>query len=336
MEWLASLLATTGYPLSATRGPAELLTPSEVRRLLADHELAPRRSSGQNFVVDPNTVRRIVAHAEIGPGDLVIEIGPGLGSLTVALAERARRVVAIEIDRGLVRALEDVLASRGSPIAERVEVVHEDALNLDLAALVERLTSDERSEETADTAGAAASPESDRWAPRVRVVANLPYNVATPLVMHALESGAVDDMLVMVQREVGERWTAEPGSRLRAGVSVKIDRMAIADIAMRIPRQVFYPVPNVDSVMVRLARRREPDPLLDEPDRRRRWFELIDAGFAQRRKTLRNAWSRSFDRDVLEQAARRAGVDLGSRAEVVTTDAFAAMFDALDGSRSSG
>ena len=342
------MLKTAGHPLSATREPAELLTPSEVRRLLADHALAPRRSSGQNFVVDPNTVRRIVAHAEIGPADVVIEIGPGLGSLTVALAERAQRVVAIEIDRGLVRALEEVLASRGSQIAERVEVIHADALNVDLATLVERLTTGERAtarecatageppQAGSDAAGAEISPETDRQAANVRVVANLPYNVATPLVMHALESGAVDDMFVMVQREVGERWIAEPGSRLRAGVSVKIDRMATAEIAMRIPRQVFHPVPNVDSVMVRLTRRREPDRLLDEMDRRRRWFDLIDAAFAQRRKTLRNAWSRSIDRDVLEQAARRAGVDLGSRAEVLATDAFAAMFDALDGTRSSG
>jgi len=336
LGWLASLLATAGHPLSATRGPVELLTPSEVRRLLADHALAPRRSSGQNFVVDPNTVRRIVAHADIGPGDLVIEIGPGLGSLTVALAERARRVVAIEIDRGLVRALEDVLASRGSRIAAQVEIIHDDALNVDLAALVARVIAAEPPQVADDAAGAEASLKPARGDPRVRVVANLPYNVATPLVMHALESDAVDDMFVMVQREVGERWIAEPGSRLRAGVSVKIDRMATAEMAMRIPRQVFHPVPNVDSVMVRLARRREPDRLLDEAHRRRRWFDLIDAAFAQRRKTLRNAWSRSIDRDVLEEAARRAGVDLGSRAEVLTTDAFAAMFDALEGVQSSG
>ena len=151
---------------------ADLLTPSAVRDLLARHGLAPRKQAGQNFVVDPNTVRRIVASADLGPDDTVIEIGPGLGSLTVALADTVARVVAIEIDAGLVRALQETLAEH-----DNVEVVHTDALGVPLGSLVD---------------GGPA-----------RVVANLPYNVATPLIMHALDDPAVTDLFVFVLLALG-------------------------------------------------------------------------------------------------------------------------------------
>jgi 16S rRNA (adenine1518-N6/adenine1519-N6)-dimethyltransferase len=261
---------------------AELLTPTQVRRLLADHGLAPRKAAGQNFVVDPNTVRRIVAAAGIGPDDVVVEIGPGLGSLTLGLAEVARRVVAIEIDAGLVAALGEVLAGR-----DDVEVVHADALRTDLGALV---------------GGGPA-----------RLVANLPYNVATHLVVHALEDPALTDLFVMVQREVGERWSARPGDPLYAGVSCKLALLARPEVALTIPRSVFHPVPNVDSVMVRLVRREDAP----GPEDRARLFALIDAAFAQRRKTLRNNLRRVIDPDVLLAAAEEADIDLGTRAETL-------------------
>jgi 16S rRNA (adenine1518-N6/adenine1519-N6)-dimethyltransferase len=312
--------AAAGRPLSGPDGQVALLTPSEIRRLLADHGLAPRKTAGQNFVIDPNTVRRIVAEAGLRPDDVVVEIGPGLGSLTLALADRVHHVLAIEVDRGLVGALKEVLASRGPTIAGRVTVVHADALAVDLAELV------------ASAAGALDAPPGEGDAARrgVRLVANLPYNVATPLVVRGLESGVFDDLFVMVQREVGERWIAAPGSRLRAAVSVKIDRMAHATIVMSIPRQVFYPVPNVDSVMVRLARRAGADPLMDDLARRRRWFDLVDRAFAQRRKTLRNAWGRGDDRQRVEAAALAAGIDLGLRAETLSTEEFVTMLEALE------
>ena len=149
------------------------LTPTDVRRLLHEHGLAPRKSSGQNFVVDPNTVRRIVEASGVGPADTVLEVGPGLGSLTIPLADAAARVVALEIDAGLVRVLEETFADDAN-----VTIVHGDALRADLAALVD---------------GGPAT-----------LVANLPYNVATPIVMRALEAGdAIGEQYVMVQREVG-------------------------------------------------------------------------------------------------------------------------------------
>jgi 16S rRNA (adenine1518-N6/adenine1519-N6)-dimethyltransferase len=262
-----------------------LLTPSDIRRLLREHGLAPRRAAGQNFVVDPNTVRRIVASARLDPDDLVLEIGPGLGSLTLALAEAAGQVVAVEIDAGLAAALRTVVAGR-----DDVEVVHADALRSDLGALL---------------GGREA-----------RLVANLPYNVATPLVFHALAYPLVRDAFVMVQREVGERWAARPGDRLHAGVSLKLQLLTDVEVALTIPRTVFHPVPNVDSVMVRLQRRQDA-PAAAEYGRLAR---LVDTAFGQRRKTLRNNLAGVADPEVIAAAAAAAGIDLGARAETLGTD----------------
>lgn len=267
----------------------DLLTPSAVRRLLATHGLAPRKAAGQNFVVDANTVRRIVAAAEIDADDTVLEIGPGLGSLTLGLAEVARRVVAVEIDAGMVRALAETVGD-----LPNVEVVHADALAVTPSQLV------------------AGHP--------ARLVANLPYNVATPLMMHALLDEAVRDVFVMVQREVGERWCAPPGHPLRAAVSVKVDLLADAKVVLKIPRTVFHPVPNVDSVMVRLRRRADaPTATRDE------LFAFVEAAFRQRRKTLRNNLRDRTDPDALERAAEAAGIDLQVRAEAVPTDRLVAL-----------
>jgi 16S rRNA (adenine1518-N6/adenine1519-N6)-dimethyltransferase len=263
---------------------ADLLTPTEIRRLLREHGLAPRRAAGQNFVIDPNTVRRIVAAAHLAADDVVLEIGPGLGSLTLALAEVAAEVVAVEIDHGLAAALRDVVAAHAN-----VEVVHADALRSDLGAVL-------RGREA-------------------RLVANLPYNVATPLVFHALACPQVDDAFVMVQREVGERWAAQPGDRLHAGVSLKLQLLTDVEVALTIPRTVFHPAPNVDSVMVRLTRREDaPDPA-----EYGRLARLIDAAFGQRRKTLRNTLAGVAEAEVVAAAATEAGIDLGARAETLST-----------------
>jgi 16S rRNA (adenine1518-N6/adenine1519-N6)-dimethyltransferase len=273
---------------------SKLLTPTEVQRLLRAHGLAPRKAAGQNFVVDPNTVRRIVAAADLAPSDTVLEVGPGLGSLTLGLVDAVTRVVAVEIDAGMVVALDEVLAD-----VDNVEVVHADALHVGLGAL------------------AGGGP--------VRLVANLPYNTATPIVMHALADPAVTDLFVMVQREVGERWAARPGDPLHAGVSVKIALQADAAVTLTVPRSVFHPVPNVDSVMVRL-RRRDDAP---SGGRRQRLLDLVDLAFAQRRKTLRNNLRGLAPLDVLRGAADEAAIDLGTRAETLDAAAITRLFDAL-------
>jgi 16S rRNA (adenine1518-N6/adenine1519-N6)-dimethyltransferase len=268
------------------------LTPTEVRDLLDRHGLAPRKRAGQNFVVDPNTVRRIVAAAGLAADDVVLEVGPGLGSLTVALADVVGRVVAVEIDAGLVGALAEVLADTSN-----VEVVHADALRVDLAALVD---------------GGPA-----------RLVANLPYNVATAIVVDAMTSGAFRDAFVMVQREVGERWAARPGDRAHAGVSVRLALVADVDVVLAVPRTVFLPMPNVDSVMVRLVRRE--DAL--GPERYAEVAAVVDRAFSTRRKALRNALA-APGLDV-EAVCRHAGVDPASRAERLDAAAFVRLADAL-------
>jgi 16S rRNA (adenine1518-N6/adenine1519-N6)-dimethyltransferase len=263
----------------------DLLTPSDVRRLLDEHGLAPRRAAGQNFVVDPNTVRKVVRDAAVGPDDLVLEIGPGLGSLTLALAAAAGRVIAVEIDAGLHRVLEQIVGA-----LPNVEIVHGDALDMDLDALVD---------------GGPA-----------RLVANLPYNVATPLVMHALEGEAITDLHVMVQREVADRWVAQPGDRSYGAVSVKLRLVADAETVAAVPRTVFHPVPNVDSVTVRIERRADGP----SPEERVEVTRVVEAAFAHRRKTLRNTL-RSLTDDP-SALLHNAGIDPGRRGEELGVEDF--------------
>ena len=258
------------------------LSGADVRRLLDQHGLAPSRARGQNFVVDPNTVRRIARLAEVGPGDRVVEIGAGLGSLTLALAETGASVTAIEVDSRLVPVLRGVVEPVG------VTVVEGDALLLDWSALL--------------------GPPSDRpWV----LVANLPYNVATPLVADLLDGvPAIARMLVMVQREVGERLAAGPGDDAYGAVSVKVAYWATARVVGRVPPTVFHPVPKVESALVRIDRRPEPavGPEVDPA-----WlFRLVAAGFGQRRKMLRRSL---VAMGVPAEAFMAAGVRPEARAE---------------------
>jgi 16S rRNA (adenine1518-N6/adenine1519-N6)-dimethyltransferase len=260
------------------------LTPSQVSSLLAVHGIRPSRSMGQNFVADPNTVRRIARLAEVGPGDRVLEIGPGLGSLTLALAETGAAVTAVEADRRLLPALADALAT--SPSSHLVHVVHADAMSADWAGLL---------------------GDGDGWV----LVANLPYNIATPLVADLLDGvPAIGRMLVMVQKEVGERLCAAPGDDSYGAVSVKVAYWAEARLAGRVPAAVFNPKPNVESVLVDIRRRPIPavDPQAVDPDR---LFAVVRAGFATRRKMLRRALAGVVDPAAFEAA----GVSPESRAE---------------------
>ena len=261
------------------------LTAREVSDLLASHGLRPSRALGQNFVADPNTVRRIARLSAVGRGDRVIEIGAGLGSLTLALAETEADVTAVETDRHLIPILRDVLEGTA------VKVVHADAMHLDWEGLL------------------GADPG---WV----MVANLPYNIATPLVADVLDSvPQVSRMLVMVQREVGERLAARPGDEGYGAVSVKVAYWASASIAGRVPAPVFIPRPKVESVLVAIERRQAPavDPVSVPPGR---LFQLVKAGFAQRRKMLR----RSLAGLVAADAFEAAGISPQSRAEELGVD----------------
>src|SRR5438270_6247575 len=203
------------------------LTRSQVLGLLERHHVRPSRALGQNFVTDPNTVRRIARLAGVGAGDRVVEVGAGLGSLTLALAETGASVTAVEADRYLVPVLRSVVEGAG------VDVVEGDALRLDWGALLGE----------------------ERWV----LVANLPYNIATPLILDLLEGApGIDRMLVMVQREVAERLAAPPGAPGRGAVSVKTEYWSVPTLVGRVPPTVFVPKPKVESALVRLDRRAEP------------------------------------------------------------------------------
>jgi 16S rRNA (adenine1518-N6/adenine1519-N6)-dimethyltransferase len=254
----------------------------QIQRLLDDGGLAPRRDLGQNFVADANTVRRIASLARVGPGDRVVEIGAGLGSLTLALADTGAHVLAIEVDRGIVPVLRAVVADRAE-----VEVLEADATALEWA-------------EHLDGVG---------WV----LVANLPYNVATPLVCDVLDHvPAVDRLLVMVQREVAERLAARPGSKAYGAVSVKVAAWASARVVGHVPASVFVPRPNVESALVEIVRRDPPDVDLEQ------LFALVRAGFAHRRKMLR----RSLDGIVTPAQFAAAGVEPTRRPEELDLDAW--------------
>jgi len=267
------------------------LTRRQVTELLDAHGLRPRRALGQNFVVDPNTVRRIARLAAVGPGSRVLEIGAGLGSLTLALADAGAHVVALEVDAALAAVLRQQVEGRD------VTVVEADATTVDWERLL------------GAQAPSPPAPQGDmaRW----DVVANLPYNVAVPIVARLLdEAPSVASMLVMVQREVGARLVAGPGSKDYGAVSVKVAYHARAALAGAVPASVFVPRPNVDSVLVRLERRAAVavDPALVAPER---LFAVVRAGFAQRRKMLR----RSLEGVVAPGAFEVAGIDPRDRAE---------------------
>ena len=262
------------------------LTRGEVTDLLARHGLHPSRALGQNFVVDPNTVRRIARLAGVGPGDRVVEIGAGLGSLTLALLETGAAVTAVEVDRHLLGPLREVVEPAGAA------VVAGDALRLDWEAVL------------------GEGP----WA----LVANLPYNVATPLVADLLDAvPAIRTMLVMVQREVGERLAAQAGDEAYGAVSVKVAYWASAAVVGKVGPSVFLPQPKVDSALVAIERRGVPavDPALVAPDR---LFTVVRAGFGQRRKMLR----RSLAGIVPPEAFEAAGVAPGARPEELDVTAW--------------
>lgn len=264
-------------------------TRRQVLDLLGDHGLRPSRALGQNFVADPNTVRRIARLARVGPGARVVEIGAGLGSLTLALAETGASVTAVELDRHLVPVLRSVVSGVAG-----VEVVEGDAMTLDWSALL----------------GADGGS-----APRYTLVANLPYNLATPLVLDLLDHvPAIERMLVMVQREVGERLAAGVGDEQYGLPSVKVAYWATASVVGRVPPTVFVPQPKVESALVNIVRRDQPavdaDPAV--------LFELTRAGFGQRRKMLRRALAGLVD----GAAFACAGVRPEARAEELDVEAW--------------
>jgi 16S rRNA (adenine1518-N6/adenine1519-N6)-dimethyltransferase len=288
-----------------------LLGPAEIRALAASLGVRPAKALGQNFVHDPNTIRRIVRTAQLPPGEPVLEIGPGLGSLTLGLLAAGHPVTAVELDPVLAAALPATVAARlpGAPLT----VVHGDAL---------RYPAPEP--KAAGGARVVAGPgAATLGAGSTSIVANQPYNVAVPVVLHLLAAlPGLRTGLVLVQAEVADRLAAGPGSKVYGAPSVKLAWYAAAVRSGAVPRTVFWPVPNVDSGLVRLARREPPTTSASRTE----VFAVVDAAFAQRRKMLRSAlagWAGSPAR--AEAALQAAGVVPSARGETLSVSQFAAI-----------
>ena len=279
----------------------KLLTSSDIRELCAQLNIRPTKTLGQNFVNDPGTVRKIVRNAGVQAGEQVLEIGPGLGSLTLALLEAGAQVSAVEIDPPLAQALPTTAQVR-FPEA-KLQVFTADALTI-------------------------TGPESIDGAAPTRLVANLPYNVAVPIVLTVLEKlPSIQTVLVMVQAEVADRLAATPGNKIYGVPSAKVAWYASARRTLTIGRNVFYPVPNVDSALVKIERRPQPDTAAT----REQVFAVIDAAFAQRRKTLRQALAGlAGSAGAAQEALERAGVSPTARGETLDIDQFAAVAQQLN------
>ena len=276
-----------------------LLDPRTIRALAAELGLRPTKQRGQNFVHDANTVRRIVTASGVDADDAVMEIGPGLGSLTLGLLEVARHVTAIEIESALAQRLPRTVAQRLPDRADRLTVIEADALDV------------------------ADVPDPQPTA----LVANLPYNVSVPVLLHVLaQFPTIEHGLVMVQLEVADRLVAPPGSKVYGVPSVKLAWYASSARVGTVPPTVFWPVPNVDSGLVSLRRR----PVPDTTATRAEVFGVVDAAFAQRRKMLRGALAGLFGGSTAASAAlERAGVDPQARGEVLAIEDFVAIAEQL-------
>ena len=261
----------------------ELLGGADIRELAARLDVVPTKKLGQNFVTDPNTIRRIVAAAKLDGTETVVEIGPGLGSLTLGLLEEAAKVIAVEIDPKMAAALEQTISTRAA--GKDFTLVHEDAL---------KITS------------LPVQPDA--------LVANLPYNISVPVLLHFLEIfPSISRGLVLVQAEVAHRLAAGPGSKVYGVPSAKLAWYAESNLAGNVGRNIFWPVPNVDSALVYFAKRQKP---LGDEALRLKTFAVIDGAFSQRRKTLRQALADYAGSPALaEELLRSAGIDPSKRGE---------------------
>lgn len=271
--------------------PGELLGAAEIRRIAAELDVRPTKQLGQNFVIDPNTVLRIARTAELQPGDVVLEVGPGLGSLTLALLPHVEAVIAVEVDPVLAQALPQTVAQFLPQFQDRLRVLATDALTLQ-----------------------GVQP------PPTALVANLPYNVSVPVLIHLFtELPSIQHALVMVQREVGERLAASPGTKAYGIPSVKMQWFGDVELAGSVSRTVFWPEPNVDSVLVRIERREPP------VGSQQQTFTLVDAAFGQRRKMLRRSLEGIAPPDRVADALTGLGKSAQARGEELDVWDFAAL-----------
>ncbi|TCI24761.1 16S rRNA (adenine(1518)-N(6)/adenine(1519)-N(6))-dimethyltransferase RsmA [Exiguobacterium sp. SH3S2] len=284
----------------------DIATIHRTKAILQRHGFSFKKSLGQNFLIDLNILNKIVDAAELGEASGVLEIGPGIGSLTEQSAKRAQKVVALEIDQRLLPILEDTMAPYPN-----VHVIHGDALELDIRSIVEREFLNEGIDDIA-------------------VVANLPYYVTTPIIMRLLESRIkFRSLVMMIQKEVAERIGAKPGTKAYGSLSIAIQYYAEASVSFIVPKSVFMPAPNVDSAVITLKMR--PRPAVDVEDEAF-FFEIARASFAQRRKTILNNLTNHLGKDKkvdLERLLNEAGIDPKRRGETLSLEEFARLADTI-------
>ena len=271
-----------------------LYSPKQIQDTLDKHGFKFSKSLGQNFLIDGNIVRKIVREANITKDDYVLEIGPGIGTLTEELALNAKKVVAVELDRKLMPILKETLEGYTN-----VDIVQGDILKIDVRQLIE---------------------EKFDGGP-VKIVANLPYYVTTPIIGKLLEDDLnIDAIIVMVQKEVAERMAAPPGSKTYGSLSIFVNFYSIPKIVVKVPNTVFMPQPKIESAVIRLEVRK------DLPDiNREQFFKVVKAGFSKRRKTIINALSTygfTVEKEIIKEALEQSGISLSERAENISTEDF--------------
>jgi 16S rRNA (adenine1518-N6/adenine1519-N6)-dimethyltransferase len=295
--------------LSGVQNLIQITSPAVIHNIMQSHGLSCRKSLGQNFLVDNNIIHKITASAELSKSDLVVEIGPGLGALTAQIARAAGKVIAVEVDRGLLAVLSEVLGD-----VQNLEVIPGDALKIDFDRLV----------------GESTGGEYGRNGKKYKLMANLPYYITSPLLMHLLLGRFnISIILVMIQAEVAERLAAPPGSKAYGSLSLAVQYFTVPEILFRVPRTVFYPKPGVDSAVVRLAVRSEPAVVVRDENM---FFSIIRSAFGKRRKTLLNSLAGSglgIDREACLRALKNAGIDPGRRGETLSMAEFASLTDSI-------
>jgi dimethyladenosine transferase len=283
---------------------AYLGTPSATKEIINKYSFAFQKKFGQNFLIDSNVLESIIRGAEITKDDFVLEIGPGIGTMTQYLCEAARQVVAVEIDKMLIPILEDTLSEY-----DNVEVINQDVLKVDIKSLAE---------------------EKNNGKP-IKVVANLPYYITTPIIMGLFESGVpIDSITIMVQKEVADRMQTGPGSKDYGALSLAVQYYATAKVILNVSATCFMPRPNVDSAVIKLTRHKEPTVnVADE----KLMFKIIRASFNQRRKTLvnglKNSPELSFSKEQIVKAIKKIGKPETIRGEALTLEEFAELANAF-------
>lgn len=288
----------------------DLLRPTAIRQLLEKHGLRPQKALGQNFITDANHLNKILLAAGLRQEDCVLEIGPGIGTLTIEIASRAKRVTALEIDRGLIRVLAETCST-----LPNVQIIHEDALKADLNSHLRELIS------PGGLPGVEAQPQ------KAKVLANLPYYITTPLIFRLLDERAlISRMVLLVQREVAQRLSAAPAGADYGSLSVALAYACDVSVLGDVPPSAFYPRPGVISSIVRLDML--PQPRVAVRDEAL-FYSVIRASFGQRRKTLRNSLSAIADKRMVEASLEKACIDPQRRGETLSIEEFGAIADAL-------